>query len=333
MTARAITDFLHSRPGGRLLSLAGLLLIAWGYYLGACRPPLEVEPAVGGWAGVACAMAAVVIVIGMLRLINKQFNIMRRESSLGATVIVALAASVPWVATTIWQGWMLPGVLIAASYLLFSTYGALYPTRTVYLIFTLTTASAFIVPQALYFLPVLLIGCIQMRVLSLRTVVAALLGIVTPAWIAVGFGLCKPDGLPLPTPEFSGEIYSSVWNDLRLPVSVGTIALAGLTAMGANLYKLLSYNAVTRATNGFLTLLFLATLLLIGIDIDNMTIYLPLLITLAGYQVTLFFVTRHTDRSWIGIAAVIAIFWGLYLWNLWTTLPAVTSPTALSPAS
>ncbi|MDE5607789.1 MAG: hypothetical protein K2I64_02510 [Muribaculaceae bacterium] len=328
MTARAITDFLHSRPGGRLLSLVGLLLIAGGYYLGANQTPEGVTPAIGGWGGAGCALAATVAVISLLRLINKQFNIMRSESSLGATVTVAMAAAIPWVATTIWAAWMLPGVLLIGSYLLFATYGELTPTRTVYLIFTLTTASAFIVPQALFYLPVILIGCVQMRIFSLRVAIAALLGIVTPAWIAVGFGLCPIDRLPLPSVEFSGDIFSRLLVEPEMLAGVAVIVLFGLIAMGGNLYKLLRYNAFTRATNGFLTLLFLATLLLLIMDINNLTVYIPLLIVLAGYQVTLFFVTRHTDRSWIGIAIVTAIFWGLYLWNLWITLPAAQTPAA-----
>ncbi|MDE6802587.1 MAG: hypothetical protein K2J06_07465, partial [Muribaculaceae bacterium] len=225
----------------------------------------------------------------------------------------------------LWPGWMLPVMLLIVGYLLFTTFSDPTSTRTIYLIFMLTTASAFIVPQSLFFLPILLIGCAQMRILTLRVVIAAILGIITPGWIAIGFDLCEPADLPLPSIEFASDIFSQTLVEPQTLASVAVIALLGLIAMGANLYKLLSYNAVTRATNGFLTILFMSTLLLLIVDFNNMTVYLPLLITLASYQVTLFLVTRRTDRGWIAIVTVMAIFWGLFFWNLWTSLPSATA--------
>lgn len=324
MAAFTITNFLHSRPGGRLISLVGLLLIVGGRYLGANPTPEGIVPTVGGWAGTAMAIVTLIAIIALLRLINKQYNIMRSESSLGAPLIIALAASTPWVATTFWPAWLLPALMLTVACILFSTFGSLYPERTVFLIFTLITAAAFILPQTLFFLPIALLGCMQVRIFSFRVFLAAILGVITPLWIALGFGLTTIYTLPLPAIDISAETFAGLRDNIYLIAGAAAIALSGLAAMSLNLYKLLSYKAVTRATNGFLALLFLASVALCIVDAAHLVLYLPLLITLAGYQLTLMFVIRRTPHSWIAIAIIIAIFWGLFFLNLWTTLPQPT---------
>lgn len=322
MNSRRVTDTFHSRSGGRLISLSGLVVIALGYALTGNPAPAGLKPLLSGWPGAAVALAAVMIVIGLMRLINKAFNIMRQESSLGGIVMVSVAAAFPWLPTTLWSGWLMPVVLLGASYMLFSTFGGFDTSRTIFAIFCLLTASAFVVPQILYFLPVVLIGCMQMRIFSLRCCLAALFGIVTPPWIAVGFGLCSVSELPLPPMEIAPYEELLAPENAEFIVAVGLSILVGVVMLVGNLYKLLSYNAMTRATNGFMALLFLAVTVLCVADAAHLSLYLPLLVTLVSYQVTLFFVTRASERSWIGIVITLSLFWGLFIWNIWNVFPA-----------
>lgn len=316
MTARRLTDFLHSRSGGRILALVGFVAIAVAGWSGMYSAPRGLGWHVGGWQGIAANFGVILFVVTLLRLINKRFNIMRRESSLGAPLLVALLATVPWTATTLYVGSLLPVVILPVSYILFTTYGSPDSTREVFLTFAMLSATAFLTPVACYYLPVLLVGTMQMRIFRLRTLSAAILGTITPPWIAVGFGLVPLRELPVPSLDMSWLGNADVVPDIPMLASTGVVIIIGVAMICANLYKLMSYNAMTRSLNGFYTLLLMATIILAALDYYNLTLYLPLLLVLVSYQATLFFVTRPGERSCIGILALMAVLWGLFAWNL-----------------
>lgn len=316
MTARRVTLFLHSRAGARLLCLIGLAVIAVCALAGVTQAPAILPGLVGGTAGIAGAIAADLIIIAVYRLINKQFNTLRHETSLGAPLLVSLLAAVPWLGATLFTGTILPLTMLPVSYLLFTTYSDRSATRLVFLLFAIIAAMTFVTPVFAWYLPVLLIGCAQMRILSLRCILAALMGVITPAWIAVGFGLCPIDALPHPSIDLPWVGHTTPQVDSRLMPIVGGVIALGAGLMFANLYKILSYNAKTRSMNGFYAMLLIATIILSLIDLHNTPLYMPLLFTLVSYQATLFFVTRTGERSCIGIIALMALLWGSYIYNI-----------------
>lgn len=319
MTAREVTLFLHSRTGGRLLGLLGLIVLAVAAAAGFLPLPGGLRGEVGGRAGLVAAIGADLLIITIFRLIHKRFNIMRRETSLGAPLFVAFIAAIPWCGVTLYTGTILPLALLPVSYILFTTYADRAATRTVFLIFAIVTALGFVTPVFLWYLPVLLAGCAQMRVLSFRSLVAALLGIITPPWIALGFRLCTPDALPLPSVDTSWLSGGATPFPPGLMLPLGAVILIGEGMMFANLYKIMSYNAMTRSMNGFFTLMLIATTLLAILDFYNLPLYLPMLLALTSYQATLFFVTRTSERSCIGIIMLVALLWGFFIWNICLT--------------
>lgn len=315
MSPRRITDFFHSRTGGRATGFLEITVLCAAVIAGMVTPPAINGWHIGGGSGLAGAVAIVLLVIAELRLINKRFNIMRQETSITGPLLAALVAAVPWVVTTVYAGSMVPPIILCISYVLFSTYGNPGATREIYLAFLLLTSLAFITPIAIYYLPIMLIGLAQMRVFKIKSLCAAVLGVLTPPWIAVGFGFLPPDRLPIPSLDLSWINDTEIKLNLIATGSVAVIIVTGVVMMCGNLYKLMSYNAMTRAYNGFFTLLLMATIILSVIDYYNLLIYIPLLCTLVAYQASMFFVTRRGDRSCFGIMLLMALLWGLFAIN------------------
>ena len=200
---------------------------------------------------------------------------------------------------------------------MFSLYGDPAPQRRVFLIFFLFSLAAFTQVGYLFYLPVLLLATIQMRVFSLKTVVAALLGVVTPPWLLFGFGIVGLSDLHWPDISFD-FIYGIDFNEFaQLFSTVGFTMAVGILFLVANLMKILSYNARTRAFNGYLTMLLIYTMAAMLLNFNNFTFYIPLLNCLVAYQVGHFFTYRRHRWSYLAILFLICCYAGFYVWAVY----------------
>ncbi len=315
MAARDITRVLHSRTGGNIVIAASVAAIVVAWYAGA--PMYPGESIVCGWSGLLLGLVFTAMTAVVLQLVNKRFNMVRSDTALTPVLFMTMIVSLPPLGYSFGDGNVLALAMTAGAMMLFSTYADPAMRRRVFLLFCIVSALGMTCVVYFYYLPVLLVGCAQMRLLSLRTVLAALLGIITPPWIVIGGGLVSPDDIDMP-----GLSVPSMQVDS--PVTVTILAVAAFTIiMGvaftcANLIKVYSYNSRTRAMNGYYSLLFLATVLLTLIDFNNLSLYLPLLMAMVGYQACHFWAIRSASpRSWIGIVLFMAVYWGIYIWYTW----------------
>ena len=186
--------------------------------------------------------------------------------------------------------------------------------QRIYLIFFLITACGFSQISFLLYLPVFLLGCVQMRVLNLRTILAALLGIITPPWILFGFGIVTPDQLHWPRMVMAWNLFGTD-EMIKALVTTGFTLVLGMTFMMLNLLKILSYNSRTRAFNGFFNILWIATALCTVVNFNDFAFYLPLLFALTGYQAAHFFTYRRNRRSYIPVLLLIAVYILFCIWS------------------
>lgn len=306
---------MHSRSGcNTLVALAGAALaVSWFF-----KPsPLPGVDAVTGWPGLALALSASLLTALMLLLTNRRFNMLRADTALPAALFMTMLTALPPLGHTFGTDNVLAFTMTGAAYLLFTTFGDPAPRRRVFLIFTVITALAMTRIVYLYYLPVLLLGCAQMRIFSFKTLLAALLGIITPPWIVLGSGLVSIDDIEMPglaVPMLDIDDPATI---TMLAVTAFTV-IAGVAFTSANLIKVYSYNSLTRALNGFYSVMFLSTALLTIIDFNNLSIYLPLLMAMTSYQASHFFSIRSAmPRSWVGIVLFMAVYWGTYIWYTW----------------
>lgn len=268
-------------------------------------------PASSLFASFACNIA-----MGVLMLyISRVFNIMRSMTTLGIGLFFIMQTSLPSVMDRFYGGDLAGVLLLMCTVLLFGTFNDSSSQRSIYLIFFLLTLAAFTDLSFTVYLPIFLLGTMQMRIFSLRTFLAAGMGVLTPPWILIGFGILHPEELHFPG-------FQMAWNMFQNPdvvqalVVTGFTLLTGLGFLAPNLLKILSYNSKIRAYNGFLTLMMIATGIFIVLNFNNFPFYIPILNCLTAYQIAHFFTYRRSMRSYIPILLIVAIYLGFYAWAI-----------------
>jgi hypothetical protein len=255
--------------------------------------------------------------VGFLLLsINRTFNVMRSITSMMAGLFFVMQVALPSVMGRFYGG-DISGVLITLCIaLLFSSYADSGSQRNIYLIFMLITLAGVTDLSYLLYLPVFLLGCVQMRIFDLRTLLAAILGVITPPWILLGFGLISPTALHWPDLTLNINAFPTQ-ETIQAAITAGFTLILGVSFTIANLLKILSYNSRIRAFNGFLTLLLIATGIFAILNFANFTFYIPLLNCLTAYQIAHFFSYRRFRRSYIPILLIVIVYLAFYCWALY----------------
>lgn len=277
------------------------------------------NPALGRYIATGISLTCMAGVAVTLVMICKTYNPQRSMSMLWGTMYVAMLLAEPSVLETADDGTLMAVMYAVITVLLFSVYGAEWETRRVFLIFFLLSAGALLQYAFIFYVPMLLVGCLQMRILKVRVVLAALIGVVTPAWIVVGLGLVDPRAVELPTLESVFTVLDR--RDLTMTiVATALTAVSGVVFLMLNMVKVIGYNSAARAQNGFLSLSLLLTIALMGFDYRNYAFYLPLLCMLAGYQASHFFASHRSRGMAVAAMIILLIYLALFCWNVLLTL-------------
>lgn len=321
---KAISNFFHGKSATALVMVVAVLccLLAWqrgavAHISGNLGLGL---PAPNGWLPFTPLSALVNMGLSLLMAllfiyINRRFNILRSLTALPGTMFLAMLTALPTVTGQFYGGSLLLLIGLWCLSLLYSVYAEPRGQRQVFLIFFLLSAASFTQAAFVFYMPVFLIGCIQMRILNLRTVIAALLGIITPPWILFGFGIVDPRHMEWPQLVVAWSAFDKAEIAHAMAVTVVTVS-AGVVFTVANILKILSYNSRVRAYNGFLTLLEIFTAIFILLNFNNFTFYIPLLDCLVAYQIGHFFTYRRSKRSYIPILLLMLLYFGLYVWGI-----------------
>lgn len=318
-----LTRFLHSRQCALLTAAAAS---AWAALLGltgnlpapagfgglveAWRGPWDIVPQLSAWLGAACTLLVVLLLIA----INRTFNLLRDMTGLQATAFVVLQAAAPAAMAHLCMPMLTVGVTLCAMFLLFDTYAEPEATPTVFLVFFILSLGAALDVLFIGLTAVFFLGVAQMRVFSLRSVSAMLLGAVTPWLILLGFGIVAPSGISWP------HVHAAQGGSLLLPLALAA-SLSALVLIGAwvqNLMKYLTYNAHSRAMLSMATALSLATVVFTAAGFSNLYACLPLLDMCAALQLAHLFAVVHKRRK--SYIAILCIFLPFILLAVWTTI-------------
>lgn len=260
------------------------------------------------------------IIAAFLILLNRAINLLRTVSVTYASIFLLMQTATPELTGSLCDGVMLGLLVLLAMGLILSCY--LMPERTprVFLAFFLIGCGILWRYPYAAFLPALVIGLWQMRILSVRTLVAALLGLVTPIWLAVGFGLTNP--LEWRLPDFDFDFQALLTNShIRHTLVAGGVALTAMLVFTASdIIKILSYNAATRAYNGLLMTVTSTVAILVLIDWTNLSLYLTILNAMTACAAGHFLKIHGPNRGYLPILLLMIIYFTFYLWNLWVLI-------------
>lgn len=321
--------FLHSSYGAVIFSLvavAGMFLASdfvrpmplFGNH-GIVFPSINLwlPSSLYSWADYI-AIAGQVVLAAILVAVNHFYKISRSSSITFAALFLWLQGMLPSLSTQIHSGLFVGVVMLVAISLMLGSYNAPRSVRSVYLAFFLmSTASLWQIVLLPLTAAMFVFGLPTMKIFRLKAFLAALLGIATPWW----FFFCV--GFPV-TPDFhwhfSTAIFTTIphWQLIHLLVAAALSIIIGMSLTGVNMLRIISANSRTRSTNGLLVLLAVVTTLLLFIDSDNFPAYLTLINILAAFQIGHFLhIYKGTRLCYITITVLVAVEFGLYVWELW----------------
>lgn len=213
--------------------------------------------------------------------------------------MLMLAAITPGI-----TGMLLATVAAGAMTLLFLCFSRPGETRTIFLIYLFCGLGALGSRSFALLAVALFPAMILVRAFSMRGLVAAMLGMLTPAIIAVGFGVYDPHSLV--------DIYAAPWVagfDAPTMMAGATALLFGL-AMFLPSY---GYPAKARARNMAILGLTACAVAMPMADSANSFNYLPLVSLCAAYNVSHLAATRRLGWFWaIAVGAAAVLFYSMY---------------------
>lgn len=324
MLAARLSRKFHSRGAALIMVAIGALYVVLSGSLGTSLPtsgdqgiglPSPSHWGLTHWWSLGINVAANLVIIMLMSHINKAFNVLRAMTWLQVGLFGVMQCAVPRELTSLNSGTAVCLVVVCCIYLIFSCYAEAGRVRTVFLAFLLLSAGLAMQYCFALYIVVFWLMLAQMRIFSTRVLLASLMGIATVWIILFGFGIITPADLHM-------HHISSVFDAIGYRSALYLLGVVGVTVMlllvtfALNVMKTIAYNARARAYNGALTVLSVVTAAAMAIDYENILAYLPLLNFCAAYQATHYFVNHRYDRQYIGIIAIVGIYFALYIWRL-----------------
>lgn len=304
-----LTNFIRSRGVGAIIAA----ISAWLTW----RALPSYTPS--GWSGIMPELSwginfmLLAATAGAMIAINRQFNILRTLSVFFAAYFIFTTCSTPDISSFLSVSSILAAGIILCMWILFTLYNERYSDRRIFLIFAILSAGTLYDWKFIFFIPVFIVGLAQMRILRFKKIMAALIGIATPPWIAFGLGL-------IPIPAIPHIYFTSPALLLQAPGGLPFLCAVVLTmAIGflfgsINLLRILGFNARARAYNGFLAILGIYTGALAIINFTALPDYVTLLNACVAFQVGHFFRATASRRGYIVVLLLLAAYTSLYIW-------------------
>lgn len=251
----------------------------------------------------------------LLTFLNKTFSFVREVTYVFASSFLLLAIANPYTTTQLNEGTLLSVVLVIVAGIVFGTYQDYYAQRKVYISFTILMTCCMLCSAYYYLLPVFLVGFMQMRVMTVRSVMAMLFGIATPLWISLGMGIITFKEIAIPS-------IVTPWSEVAVSYSSfeiiygAVIAFLLLVLIGVNVLRIINYKMQVRAYNGFFLILSFFTMLALFLHYDNLLTYLPILNMCLAVQIAHTFTINNYLRRYIPFVLFMLACLGLWVWQV-----------------
>lgn len=315
MGEAAINRFINSRVLTWLTAVVGIVAAyAMLLFFGTPSVP-PVEGLFGGGldhllpSGIlswAVNMVVVFVAAVMLNWLNKTYVFIREHTMMFVTVFLCATLSNPVVSTSLGTPTLLALALVVCTYVMFGTFQQRDSQSVAFLITMILAVCAMQSFVFALYIPVFIVGFFQMRIFTLRTLLAVLVGIVVPVWTATAFGWIDPAQVRLPDllggiATLRGGVDAGLLLQPMFMVAVGTIL--GLS----NALTLISYRQQLRAYNGFVNVMAVATVLFMVADVSHAEAYAVVANMLAAVQVAHFFTIRKMPKLYIVFFVLMAV--------------------------
>ncbi|MCH4154866.1 MAG: hypothetical protein LKF31_01035 [Muribaculaceae bacterium] len=247
-----------------------------------------------------------ILLIAMLMgVLNKSFNFIRAVTYISSSMFFMLELANPYATSQLYSGTLMCLVVLIAVFIMFRSYDNNQAQHSIFIVFVLLGLCCMAQYAFIFMMPIFFIGFCQMRIMSLRGLLAMLLGVIAPFWILVGLGV-------VPITSFTFPKMVSVWSALSMPqislliIIEGVTAFIGIVLLLLNMNHIFNYRKQIRSYNGFFSVLMGGTIVMMAIDYRNLLTYVPLLNTCVAIQLGHFYTINTHSRRYILILVLTA---------------------------
>lgn len=234
-----------------------------------------------------------------ISMLNRAYSLTPGTATFLPGIFILMSASIPWIVGELTSSTILAAVMLVNMALLCSCYRQRNSTQEIFVVATLLSLGSMIqYTFVLMIVPVIIIG-IMFKCMHIRELLALLLGLVAPYWVAIGFGLISPYALAMPsfTNLFNGYLPDNML--LTGLINIGCTGVVGMILALYNGIKLYAGNTRRRLFNMAINVLGLYCLLCMVFDSDNLTAYIVTFFVSVSFQWANLFALWHPRKPGI----------------------------------
>ena len=230
--------------------------------------------------------------------LNKRYYFVKSTDGVFSSLFLLLTACNPYVAHSFTSAALLTPVAILTLHLLFSNYRERQSAQGLFVIATFCAVGAMAEHAFILVAAAALVGAIIMRCINFKSLMAFLMGLAAPFWVALGFGLIKPEDFHMPylTSAFAPKETLSAF---IMMTGCGILFIIALLLALNNVVKLYAGNAKIRSENNVINIFGVFASLGMMIDYNNMTAYVGIFNMWVALQVANLFAMWHIRKAWI----------------------------------
>lgn len=275
------------KEGLTLAVIASMAMTAVAFFVGS-------HGTFWSWAANTALLGVTAV---MLSIVNKEFRIVNGSDTILIGMFLVLSSSNVWTSGLFTSSGFMALVNLICIYILFGCYRQRNATREIFIIGTILSIGSIFEYAFIFMMPLYILGALMVKCLSVKAVIAFIMGILAPYWIAVGFGLLPPESLKFPELSNVFGVFASKSDMFVGLLNVGITLLITLMLALTNSVRLYAGNSKRRIFNMVINVMGIATLICMIFDFDNLTTYLVTLYLVMAVQLGNLFELRNIHRG------------------------------------
>lgn len=266
---------------------------------------------------IGCGINALLIAFAIFLafLFNKKHSFVRSTEAVLPTAMAVILTSNPVNTSYLGAPVVMLTVNLVCLDIMMKAYNSENATTSMFAIATYLSVGSMVEYAFLALIIIYPIMALMSKVLRLKEIVAYLMGLVAPYWVALGFGLISFSDFRMP--QFLVNIPNADGNYLLMVfISLCTLALVGLMMTLNNAMIIYAGNMRVRTFNNMINLLGFSCGIFMLADFDNFGAYVSSFCFAVSVQISNFFAMRRIPQSPIWFWGLLSLFIAFFLFML-----------------
>lgn len=304
--------------------LAGICMIFAGWFflpserpsgaMGICLPSPNLWPEFQWEYPLNALLVGSCVLIAFA--LNKKFAFVKGAETMLPTAMTVLLTADPLMTSYFGTPVIMLMVNLICLWTLMGAYRSANATNAMFVVATYLSLGSMFQYAFLAMMIIWPILAAMVKVLRMKEMMAYLMGLVAPYWVALGFGLVRFSDFNMPQfftplPEVAtGEVF------FFIALSLGTLGLTGLMMSLNNAMMIYSGSVRVRIFNNMINLLGLWSFLCMLVDFGNLAAYVSTFTFAVSVQMANFFAIRRIPRSSVWFWSLLSVFMLYFIFML-----------------